>query len=240
VTDHSAADDAEAIGDAEELRHDHFIGPVDLTRWGSRPGRVLARAVESASRNLGSHGALIMTLVVGGAIAVALSFLASRVYDAVTEAEGVAGLDMPILLAMMGLRSPLLDVIVTGYTNIAGPIGMPILAVVAILILSLRRRSWTPAILIAAAGIGSLLMTIAYLLLLRRSSTRGRVTTVVVATVFALTIGLSRVFLGHHWFTDVLAGWVLGAGWLALVITAHRLYITARTARAVRAAVVGQ
>ena len=283
MTEHSTADDAEAIGDAEELRHDHFIGPVDLTRWGSRPGRVLARAVESASRNLGSYGALIVTLVVGGAVAVALSFLASRVYDAVAEAEGVAGLDMPILLAMMGLRSPALDLIVTGYTDIAGPVGMPILAVVAILILSLRRRSWTPAILIASAGIGSLLMTVAgkdlvgrvrpplvdavppyeyspsfpsghtlnavviagvvaYLLLLRRSSTRGRVTTVVVAAVFALTIGLSRVFLGHHWFTDVLAGWVLGAAWLALIITAHRLYITARTARAVRAgaAAVGE
>ncbi|MBW4033338.1 MAG: phosphatase PAP2 family protein [Acidobacteria bacterium] len=281
--DDTEAPGVTAAGDAEELRHDQFIGPVDLTRWRSRPGRALAGAVESASRNLGSRGTLIMTLVVGGAIAVAFSFLASRVYDAITEAEGVAGLDMPILLAMMGLRSPVLDVIVTGYTDIAGPVGMPILAVVAILILSLRRRSWTPAILIASAGIGSLLMTIAgkdlvgrvrpplvdavppyeyspsfpsghtlnavviagvvaYLLLLRRRSTRGRVTTVVVAAVFALTIGLSRVFLGHHWFTDVLAGWVLGAAWLALIITAHRLYITARTARAVRAgaAAVGE
>jgi undecaprenyl-diphosphatase len=49
--------------------------------------------------------------------------------------------------------------------------------------------------------------------------------------VFAITIGLSRVFLGHHWFTDVVAAWLLGAAWLALVITAHRLYITARRVR---------
>jgi undecaprenyl-diphosphatase len=264
--------DTAAPGDADEVRQDRTIGPVDLTRWSTPPGRALAVTATRASQNVGTRGALILTLVIGGVIAVALSFVASRIYDAVTEADGVAGLDLPILNFMITLRSPVLDTVVTGYTDLAGPIGMPILAVVAILILSLRRRSWTPAILIAAAGIGSLLMTIAgkdiigrhrpplidavppyeyspsfpsghtlnalviagvvaYLLILRRTTTHGRVITIVVAGVFALTIGVSRVFLGHHWFTDVLAAWVLGAAWLALIITAHRLYITVRNVR---------
>jgi undecaprenyl-diphosphatase len=69
---------------------------------------------------------------------------------------------------------------------------------------------------------------VAYLVILRIESRRGRVLTGVAAVFFAVTIGLSRVFLGHHWFTDVLAGWALGAAWLALVITAHRLYLTSR------------
>ena len=263
--------------DGDELRQDRTIGTVDLTRWQTPPGRALAGTAAKASQRVGDRGALILILVVGGVIAVALSFIASRIYDAVTESDGVAGLDRPILDLMITWRSPVLDSVVTAYTNVAGPIGMPIIAVAAILILSLRRRSFTPAILIAAAGVGSLLMTVAgkdiigrsrppladavppfdfspsfpsghtlnavviagvvaYLVLLRRTTTHGRVITIVVAALFALTIGVSRVFLGHHWFTDVLAAWVLGGAWLAIVITAHRLYITVRAARAGSAA----
>ena len=50
----------------------------------------------------------------------------------------------------------------------------------------------------------------------------------VVPVVIAVVVGLTRVLLGAHWFTDVVAAWLLGAAWLALVVTAHRLYLTAR------------
>ena len=263
------ARDAQAEGDREELRDDRSVGRVDLTHWYTPWGRMLARLVTRVGAILTARGALLLTLLVGAGIALALSFVASRIYDAITESEGVAGLDRPILDAAIAARTPLLDALVTGYTNVAGPIGMPIIAVLAILILSLKRKSWTPLILIAAAGLGSLLMTvagkdiigrsrppladavppyeyspsfpsghtlnatviagvIAYMLILRQRSTHARVITIVVAALFAVSIGLSRVFLGHHWFTDVLAGWVLGLAWLSLVITAHRLYLTTR------------
>jgi membrane-associated phospholipid phosphatase len=257
----------DAEGAEGELRHDRFLGGRDLTRWTSPLGRWLVGLVHRLAWVLGPHQALVLILVVGAGIAATMTWLASETYEAVTEVDGVARLDHPLLQAMLGLRSPWMDTAATAYTDLGGVIGMPILAVTVMVVLAWRRRSWTPVILITAAGVGSLLMTIAgkdligrtrpplaeavppyeyspsfpsghslnalviagivaYLLMLRQHSRRTRILVLVVAGVFAFTIGLSRVFLGHHWFTDVLAAWLLGAGWLAIVITAHRLYLT--------------
>ncbi len=256
---------------AEENR---YVGRRDVTRWATPLGRWLVGVVRRLARWIGPHWALLLILAVGGGAAAALTAASSEVYESVAESDGVAALDQPALDLAVSLREPFLDSVVTGYTNIGGPVGMPILTVAVMTLLALRRRSWTPVILIAAAAVGSLLMTVAgkeavgrlrppleaavppfesspsfpsghslnavviagvvaYLLVLRTSRHRRTpVLTVVLAAAFALTMGLSRVYLGHHWLTDVIVAWTLGLAWLAVVITTHRLLLTMRSRRA--------
>jgi membrane-associated phospholipid phosphatase len=51
-------------------------------------------------------------------------------------------------------------------------------------------------------------------------STAYRVLVVCAAVAVVVAIGVSRLYLGVHWLTDVLAGWFLGGAWLSLCVAA--------------------
>lgn len=67
---------------------------------------------------------------------------------------------------------------------------------------------------------------IAYLLVLGAHRKRSRALIIAGALVFTLLMAATRVYLGHHWVTDVVVAATLGLGWLAVVITTHRLWLT--------------
>ncbi len=59
----------------------------------------------------------------------------------------------------------------------------------------------------------------------RRFSGRRRILVAswVVGGVFAAAVGLTRVYLGVHWPTDVLGAWAFSAAWLSAAVVVRRL-----------------
>ncbi|HEY8752194.1 MAG TPA: phosphatase PAP2 family protein [Arthrobacter sp.] len=211
------------------------------------------------------YAALAITILIGGIIIVVLALLGAEVYDNVVDDAGLANLDKPALSFAESLRTPLLDSVVTGFTNIGGGIGMPILASILTAWLTFVGRTWRPIILIGGAAAFSVTATtigkklvgrtrpdhadavppfesspsfpsghtlnttvviglVVYLACLQYQKTVVRVSLITGGTLFIIAMGFSRVFLGHHWLTDVIVAWLLGLAWVGIVILAHRLF----------------
>jgi undecaprenyl-diphosphatase len=66
--------------------------------------------------------------------------------------------------------------------------------------------------------------TLAYLLIRGMRREGAKVTIWVVAALLVSAIGISRVYLGVHYPSDVLAGWLGGSFWVLLIIAAEDLW----------------
>jgi undecaprenyl-diphosphatase len=72
---------------------------------------------------------------------------------------------------------------------------------------------------------------LAMLLLDRITGRRQRIAVVLTATIMILVIGFSRLYLGVHYLSDVTGGWIAGAAWLLVCISAYRLAPDGRSSR---------
>ncbi|MDF7774654.1 phosphatase PAP2 family protein [Sphingomonas sp. AOB5] len=66
-------------------------------------------------------------------------------------------------------------------------------------------------------------LTLGALLASTQKSRRVRIYLICVAVALTLGVGFSRVYLGVHWPSDVIAGWCVGAAWAILCWIAARL-----------------
>jgi membrane-associated phospholipid phosphatase len=210
--------------------------------------------------------ALLLTGIVGGVVFGGLMVASAGVYDAVSEADGVSGLDKPVLDWAISLRTPTLDLWVTAFTNLGRTLPMVLIAgiLTTALFVHYRRRTVWVLMLVAAAGSVSLTLLgkavvgrsrpplafavppfeesfsfpsghtlnstviagmLAYLVCWLTRRRWLQVMAVLAAVLWAASMGLSRVYLGHHWLTDVMFAWLFGLAWLALLITVHRVLL---------------
>lgn len=72
---------------------------------------------------------------------------------------------------------------------------------------------------------------VTYLVVRRLRSRRAVVVGVIGWALWSIAMGLSRVYLGHHWLTDVIFGWLLALAWLTVLIIAHRFFLVVYRAR---------
>ncbi|WP_426959868.1 phosphatase PAP2 family protein [Muricoccus radiodurans] len=74
-------------------------------------------------------------------------------------------------------------------------------------------------------------LTLGALLMRVQPSRRVRSFVLGMAILTTLMVGISRVYLGVHWPTDVMAGWCFGAGWAVICSMAALLWIRRRAGR---------
>ncbi|MCE0766466.1 phosphatase PAP2 family protein [Pseudonocardia kujensis] len=156
--------------------------------------------METASRYGGTLGTLVLALV-----AVALLVWRRHWWEAATVTVASAGVAVlvPAFKDFYARPRPPLATQLVPQFDPSLPSGhalgsIVIVGVVAIVAARLVRR-----VLVRVAALGAAAATIAL-------------------------IGVSRLYLGVHWFTDVLAGWFLGGAWLVVCLAALHALTTGR------------
>jgi membrane-associated phospholipid phosphatase len=138
--------------------------------------------------NLGSTAAMAVLAVLVGAFC----WWRGRRSDAVLAVVAMSTASVVFTLLKRSLdraRPPIADRLVAA-ANESLPSGHATMAVVVI----------GTVVVLAWAGLG----------------VGARVAAVLAAAAWVGAVGATRVYLGVHWFSDVIAGWLVGAAWLAV------------------------
>ncbi len=182
----------------EEIWIDHALGVVDLNVfywWQNLRSPLLDQWFVIITR-LGNVPALLAVAVACGA----MLLLAQRGFDVLAMVGCFAGAGMTVLTLkwMLYRNRPVPAVPLISESNPAFPSAHASLSLViyvfAAYLIARELRSTRNCLLVLGAGLG-----------------------------LAFIIGLSRLYLGLHWFSDVLGGYALGGAWLALLVTIAEL-----------------
>jgi alpha-1,2-mannosyltransferase len=176
------------------------VGDRDLTTWRTAPGRALARSALATARWARPHGVGLITLAVGLVLCGLFTLGAAQVYDEVTDEDGLAALDQPVLRAAVRSRTSAVTRVVQAYTDLGGPVGMPLLATAVLALLAWRALD--------SDRLGCLLVVQLFGLLISPISW----------THHWVWLVPLMIWLLHGPWRNRLGARVLGYGWLALTL----------------------
>ncbi|HSO69155.1 MAG TPA: hypothetical protein VLQ67_05900, partial [Arachnia sp.] len=103
---------------------------------------------------------LLGAIGVAAVVAVGGFWIAGEVLESVTDRDGIAMWDRPILDWMIAARTPTADGVIAWYSNAGGPLWQPIITSMVVAFLCWRYRSGRPLLLTVIAAGGALAMTI--------------------------------------------------------------------------------
>jgi membrane-associated phospholipid phosphatase len=180
----------------DDVPHGHGLAVLDhpvatFVAAHRTPG--LTVVMDAVSTVGGPVGMVVLALAAGLLLGVAWRSWTPVVVMAVTAA-GVIGLTLVFKAALGRARPPLAQAVAA-----ADGFGFP---------------SGHAAAAAAVCGAA------AWLCSARMRSWRARTSVWAAALVLAALVGISRVYLGVHWATDVIGGWVFGILWMAVVVSA--------------------
>ncbi len=158
--------------------------------------------IASAVTGLGTFGVLVGVAVLVAAILLVQTRRLTRPSLMVLGLGAVACMVYLLKIAVARPRPPLTTLIGSPSSDYSFPSGHT----------SNGTVTWLLAALLLTAGLR---------IAVRRAA-------VIAAAVLCVAIGLSRVYLGHHWMSDVLAGWLLASAVVCLVVIIDRQLVLER------------
>jgi undecaprenyl-diphosphatase len=188
----------DAISDGESYRFDSMI--LLALRHPSNPAIPIGpKWLELSAIDLSALGGFTLQWLLGGAALVFLLYIHKRA-EAAWLAASVVGASLLNTTIKLSLHRARPEVVphLTMVDNASFPSGHAMIS-------------------------AAILLTIGAMISETLTSTGARIYVMSFAGLLVFLIGLSRLYLGVHWPTDVLAGWCLGGVWALIVFAANRL-----------------
>jgi membrane-associated phospholipid phosphatase len=210
----------------------------------------------------------MILILVGGGFA---AFAAGKLFGDLSQSfrltdSGIFHIDQIVNVWFRTERFHGLTILFIAVTDLGGPIGMGVIAIVLTVLLVRKERA--SAIYMVITGIGGVLLNvglkllyararpdvatsiavaqgnsfpsghamgsfiilgaIAYLMLRQNFTWKLKSVLLAVIVTLIVLVGLSRVYLGVHWSSDIIAGWCAGTVWLAAATVAFETLLRIR------------